>query len=75
MPGAQARLVVADMTSEESPLWERFHIEVVPTVMVFSAGNGVFRVDGVAGEGLLPRDVTAIERAVVRAAGRPPSRR
>ncbi len=75
MPGAQARLVVADMTSEESPLWERFHIEVVPTVMVFSAGSGVFRVDGVAGEGLLPRDVTAIERAVVRAAGRPPSRR
>lgn len=70
-PGAPARLLVADMTSEDSPLWERFRIEVVPTVIVFRGGSAVFRVDGVAGEGLGPRELTAIERAVDRAAGRP----
>jgi thioredoxin 1 len=63
---AETRLVVADMTSEESPLWDRFKIEVVPTVVVFEDGVPVFRADGVRGEGLGDRDRVRL-RAVLAA--------
>jgi thioredoxin-like negative regulator of GroEL len=59
-------LGIADVTSEESPLWDRFRIEIVPTLVVFRDGATIFRVDGVANEGLDRRD---LERAV--AASRP----
>lgn len=61
------RLAVGDVTSEESPLWESFHIDVVPTVVVFREGRPVFRADGILGVGL-PRE--ALEQA--RSAARSP---
>jgi len=56
-------LLVADLTLEESPLWERFRVEVVPTVLVFRDGSSVFRADGVRGEGLGKDDLARIEAA------------
>jgi thioredoxin 1 len=67
LPGGQAyRLVVADLTSEASPLWDRFRIEIVPTVIVYRDGRSVFRADGVAGQGLGARDLAAIDAAAKR---------
>lgn len=56
-------LAWADVSSEESPLWDRFQIEVVPTVVVFRDHRPVFRANGRYGIGLLPEDLAAIEAA------------
>lgn len=60
-------LAVADVTSEQSPLWDRFEIEVVPTVIVFRDGNVVFRADGRYMEGLDSNDLAAIRAAATPA--------
>jgi thioredoxin 1 len=57
-------LAAADLTDEESPLWERFEIEVVPTVIVFRDGKSTFRRDGRLGRGLGPTDLKAIRDAL-----------
>ncbi|HTP56004.1 MAG TPA: thioredoxin family protein [Thermoplasmata archaeon] len=49
---AVPHLAIADLTSTENPLWDRFAIEVVPTVLVFRGGEVVARTDGRAGEGI-----------------------
>ena len=69
-PGSPA-LLVADVTSEDSPLWDRFEVDVVPTVVVFREGTPILRADGVAGEGLGPDDLRSI-RAALRAPGTGP---
>jgi thiol-disulfide isomerase/thioredoxin len=56
-------VAVADVTSIESPLWERFGIEVVPTVIVFRDGVAGFRADGRYMEGLDANDLRAISAA------------
>jgi thioredoxin-like negative regulator of GroEL len=53
------RTAIGDVTSEESPLWEDFRIEVVPTLVVFRDGRPVFRVEGVLGLGLPPGGLEA----------------
>ncbi len=63
-------LEVADLTSLESPLWERFEVDIVPTVVVFADGEAVFRADGVAGEGLGPEALEGVRQAARRTAGR-----
>lgn len=63
------RVAVGDVTSEESPLWDDFRIEVVPTVVVFREGRPVFRADGILGFGLAPGD---LEKARSAAAGSNP---
>ena len=65
------RLYVADLTDLDSPLWDTFAVEVVPTVVVFDEGAAVHRADGVAGAGLGSSDLEAIEQAA-RSALRPP---
>ncbi|HLM70463.1 MAG TPA: thioredoxin family protein [Thermoplasmata archaeon] len=52
--GSGFRVAFGDVTSEESPLWEDFQIDVVPTLVVFREGRPVFRVDGVLGLGVPP---------------------
>ena len=46
-----------DISDQDSPLWETFSIEVVPTIIVFKEGEAVFRKDGVLGRGLSERAV------------------
>lgn len=65
----------ADLTDEESPLWDRFRIEIVPSVLVFREGEEAFRVDGVAGQGLSTSDVATVRQAAERLRGGQGSRR
>ena len=59
-----AHLAIGDVTSDSSPLWDDFEIELVPTVIVFRDGAAVERFDGRPAEGLGPDDVERM-RAVL----------
>ncbi|MEM0128823.1 MAG: thioredoxin family protein [Thermoplasmata archaeon] len=61
-------MAVIDLTDLESPLWETFAVEVVPTVAVFADGRLVWRRDGIAMQGLGRRDLQDLA-AAARAAG------
>lgn len=50
-------LAIADVTDESSPLWERFGIDVVPTILAFRDGAVIFRRDGRLGRGLGSADL------------------
>lgn len=63
------RAAEGDLTSMSSPLWDEFHIDVVPTVVVFREGASVFRVDGVLGEGLPPGGLERARQAALRTPG------
>jgi len=68
---------VVDVSDVDCPIWDRFRLEVVPTVVVFREGRAVFRQDGRPGEGLGERDLAQLREALERfpppseAAGRP----
>ncbi|HTP53664.1 MAG TPA: thioredoxin family protein [Thermoplasmata archaeon] len=59
-----ANLLAVDLSDLGSPLWERFGIDIVPTVLVFQDGAIVVRADGVPMEGLGPSDLAAIRAAL-----------
>jgi thioredoxin 1 len=59
------RTAVGDVTSEESPLWESFRLDVVPTIVVFREGVPVFRVEGVLGMGLSSGGLEAARSAAL----------
>ena len=52
LAGEKIPSVLADLGDYENPLWETFDIQVVPTVMVFSDGELIYRKDGALGQGL-----------------------
>ena len=54
----------ADLTDEETPLWERFGVEVVPTIIAFREGKAIFRRDGTLGRGLAAGDLAALRGAL-----------
>ncbi len=64
-------VLVADLTDEDGPLWDRFRIRVVPTVIVFRDGRPGLRRDGRSGYGLDARDLAAIRTFAL---GGPPAR-
>jgi thiol-disulfide isomerase/thioredoxin len=64
----------ADVSSEESPLWDRFEVAIVPTVAVFRDGERIYQANGVGGVGLPPPAVDAV-RHVARAARAPADER
>lgn len=43
---------VVDISDMNDPLWETFHVDIVPTLVGFKNGEVVVRKDGVAGAGL-----------------------
>jgi thioredoxin 1 len=57
-------IAVADLTDENNPLWERFGVEVVPTLLAFRDGKSIFRRDGHLGRGLAPSDLAALKKAL-----------
>lgn len=59
-----AHLAIGDVTSDSSPLWDDFAIELVPTVIVFRDGAAVARFDARPSEGLGPDDIERM-RAVL----------
>jgi thiol-disulfide isomerase/thioredoxin len=42
----------ADITDDDNPLWEKYEIKVVPTVIVFKGRKDIARLDGILGVGL-----------------------
>ena len=50
--GKGFRWAEVNLSDYDNPLWERFGISIVPTVIVFRDGEPVFRRDGVQGRGL-----------------------
>ncbi|MGA8541925.1 MAG: thioredoxin family protein [Thermoplasmata archaeon] len=54
------QLAVADLTDYDTPLWERFEVDVVPTIVVFRGGKPSFRRDGRLGQGLGEADLKAL---------------
>jgi len=61
-PPTGVRAAIADLTDLDSPLWDRFAIEVVPTLVGFRDGTVVGRRDGIAGRGLSPRALDELAR-------------
>lgn len=57
-------LAMADVTDLESPLWERFHLEVVPTLIAFRDGNAIWRKDGVHMVGLRAADLRELREVL-----------
>ncbi len=57
-------VAVADVSDEGSPLWDRFGIDVVPTVLIFRDGSVTERFDGRYGRGLGPPDLDRIRSAL-----------
>ena len=43
---------LVDLSDLDSPLWETFCIDIVPSVLIFNSGKLIQRYDGVAGQGL-----------------------
>jgi len=64
--GSRFHPAIADVTFEESPLWEDFGIEVIPALIVFRDGRAVFRQESDPGQGLPPG---SLERARLAASG------
>ncbi|MCW6167363.1 MAG: thioredoxin family protein [Thermoplasmatales archaeon] len=54
---ADISLAIADVTSEDSPLWDTFRIEVVPTIALFQDGKLIARRDGRPMQGLERTDL------------------
>jgi thiol-disulfide isomerase/thioredoxin len=63
LDGSNFGVAIADLTDQGNSLWERFEIEVVPSVIVFRDGTAVFRADGRFMEGLGPKDLAAVRSA------------
>ena len=67
--GTAFRTGVADLSDDESPLWEEFQVEVVPALIVFSNGLPVHRHQSDPGVGL-PSNALARARTAALAANR-----
>lgn len=63
-PPAGVHLGIGDLTDLENPLWERFEVEVVPTLAVFTDGRLSWRRDGRLGKGLGAEDLRALDAAL-----------
>ena len=55
---------VVDVTDDENELWEKFGIEVVPTIVIFKDGQVIWRKDGVLGRGLSEADIQEAIRQI-----------
>ncbi len=62
--GLKHEVNMADLTDEENPLWDRFDVQVVPTLVAFSDGKEVARKQGVPYKGLTKEDLLAIDGAL-----------
>jgi thioredoxin-like negative regulator of GroEL len=60
---------IGDLTDTDSPLWELFSIDVVPTMIAFRNGESIRRWDGILGSGLRLQDADAL-RATFTALGK-----
>ncbi len=64
LAGPGRELAVADLSDDDGPLWERFEVEIVPSVIVFRDGEAVLRIDGRPMEGLRSEDLQRVDRVL-----------
>ena len=57
---AKVRMAEAVVNEDDNPMWDRFNVQVVPTLVAFKNGKEVARKDGVAGVGLNEGDLKAL---------------
>ena len=53
---AKVRVARADISDYDSPLWDAFSIEAVPTAILFEDGRAVERIDSRMGDGVTAAD-------------------
>ncbi|MDE1869435.1 MAG: thioredoxin family protein [Candidatus Micrarchaeota archaeon] len=58
-----ANFAEALVNEDANPLWDKFKIEYIPTVIAFKDGEQVGRIDAVAGQGL---DETDLKKLLVK---------
>ena len=56
----KARMAEAVVNEDENPLWDRFNIQVIPTMIAFKDGKVTARTDGIAGRGLDEADMKGL---------------
>jgi thioredoxin-like negative regulator of GroEL len=64
------RMVEVDVSDDESPFWEAFGVEVVPTLILFHQGRVVTRADGRFVRGLSEEDLDRLLRMAREASGK-----
>lgn len=57
-------VVLGDLSSYTDPNWERFEIDVVPTIVGFAGGRLVVRRDGTRGRGLHAAALDEVQAAL-----------
>ncbi|MEM0385564.1 MAG: thioredoxin family protein [Nitrososphaeria archaeon] len=50
----------ADISNDNSPYWNRYNIDVVPTIIVFRGNTVVDRCDGILGKGVAEKDLVSL---------------
>lgn len=61
---ASLKMYAAKLNDDDNPLWERFSINAVPTIIAFDKGNIVSRRDSRMGAGLNDSDLDSILKEV-----------
>lgn len=56
-----SQLLMIDTDSDDGSLWEKYRIDIVPTIIVFRGGKEIFRQDGRSMQGLNLRDLAAVK--------------
>lgn len=54
---SEGDFTAVDISDEENPMWERYEISIVPTLIAFSQGEIIARRDGKAHVGLSETDL------------------
>ncbi|HVA82997.1 MAG TPA: thioredoxin family protein [Candidatus Aquilonibacter sp.] len=58
-----ANFAQAKINEDANPMWDKFKIEFIPTVIAFKDGEQVARIDAAAGQGL---DETDLKKLMVK---------
>ncbi len=53
---------IVDISDMDSPLWERFDVEIVPTLVGFKDGKPLVRKNGIPGVGLSAQELDEVLR-------------
>lgn len=62
------RFAIVRVDDEDNPLWEKYHVDVVPSIAFFQAGKLVARKDGHLGRGLSEPEFAGFLEQVLPAA-------
>jgi thiol-disulfide isomerase/thioredoxin len=52
-----------DVTDMDTPLWESFNLDIVPTLVAYRDGNILWRKDGAPGRGLDEKAIIELKKA------------